>query len=136
MQKKNVVELLQDLQEKKGYLPKQDMINLSKKNNIPGVFVNGVATFYSQFNLKPHGRYNISVCRGTACHVKNSLSLLQYLEELLNIKAGNTTPDKRFTLNTVNCIGACAKAPAMMINGTVYGELTKPKLKQIIESLR
>lgn len=134
--KPNVVAILQELQEEKGYLPKEDMISLSKRMGIPGVDVYGVATFYSQFKLKPSGKYKISVCRGTACHVKNSGELLEYLEELLGIKAGSTTKDNKITLERVNCIGACARAPAMMVNKTVYGELTKERIKRIVEELK
>ena len=131
----NVVQLLQDLQEKEGYLSKEAMIKLSKEMNIPAVFVCGVATFYSMFKLKKLGKYKISICSGTACHVKNSFLLLNYLEGLLGVKVGETTQDHKFTLEAVNCIGACAKAPAMMINDEVYGELTKGKVKKIIEEL-
>jgi NADH:ubiquinone oxidoreductase subunit E len=132
----NVVAILQDLQTKKGYLPEEDIILISKELGIPTVDLFGVATFYSQFKLHKPGKYIIAMCRGTACHVKNSLSLLQFLEEELDIKSGHTTADGKFTLETVNCIGACAKAPAMMINNTVYGELTKEKVKKIIQSLQ
>ena len=131
----NVVAILQDLQEEKSYLSKEDMINLSKKLEIPGVDIYGVATFYSQFRLKPSGKYIVSICRGTACHVKNSYALLQYLEEILGIKAGQTTKDGKITLECVNCIGACAKAPAMMVNDVVYGELDKKKIKKVIEGM-
>ena len=132
----NVVAILQELQKNKGYLEKEDVIQIAKQLKIPAVYLFGVATFYSMFKLYKPGKYIISMCRGTACHVKNSLSLLNYLEEILKIKAGQTTKDSMFTLETVNCIGACAKAPAMMINNTVYGELTKEKVKKIISELK
>lgn len=132
----NVVAILQELQAKRSYLEKEDIIQISKQLNIPAVYMYGVATFYAQFKLHKPGKYIISLCRGTACHVKNSLSLLQYLEELLKIKSGSTTKDGKISLETVNCIGACAKAPAMMINNTVYGELTKEKIKKIIAELK
>ncbi len=132
----NVVAILQELQKKNGYLTNEEMIRVSKEKNIPGVNIYGVATFYSQFKLKKSGKYIISVCRGTACHVKGSDKLLQYLEEIIGIKTGETTEDGKFTLECVNCIGACAKAPAMMINDEVYGELDKTKVKKIIEALK
>jgi iron-hydrogenase subunit gamma len=132
----NVVERLQELQEQKTYISKEDMIALSKREKIPGVDIYGVATFYAQFKLKKPGKYVISVCTGTACHVKNSDSILNYLEEILGVKKGETTADGLITLEAVNCIGACAKAPAMMINGTVYGLLTKEKARKIIEELK
>ena len=95
----------------------------------------GLAFFYSQCRLTKHGKYTISICRGTACHVKNSESILEAIESLLNIKKGETTKDGKFTIETVNCIGACAKAPAMMINRVVYGELTKDKVKKILSEM-
>jgi NADH-quinone oxidoreductase E subunit len=134
--KVNVVEELQDLQDKEGYLSKESMIKISKEKDIPGVKLYGVATFYSQFRLKQKAKNTISVCRGTACHVKGSDSLLEYLEEILEIKSGQTTKDGKINLECVNCIGACAKAPAIMVNDEVYGELTKEKVKKIIEGLK
>jgi NADH-quinone oxidoreductase E subunit len=131
----HVVAALQELQEKEGYLSEKSMKELAKSLDVPAVHIYAVATFYSMFKLKKQGRNVISVCRGTACHVKNSLEILEYLEELLNLKPGETTEDEKFTLQCVNCIGACAKAPAMMIGETVYGELTKQKAKKIIEGI-
>jgi NADH:ubiquinone oxidoreductase subunit E len=127
---------LQDIQEKNGYLPAEELLRLSKDCDVPGVNIYGVATFYNQFRLNKPARYIVSICRGTACHVNNSEALLQYAEELLGIKAGESTKDGSITLEIVRCIGACAKAPAMMINGTVYGNLTQEKLKEILLSLK
>jgi iron-hydrogenase subunit gamma len=134
--KKNVISLLQDIQSKKGFVPEEEIVKICKELDIPATDVYGVLTFYSQFKLTPPGKYKISICRGTACHVKNSDVLQKYLEEALNIKAGETTKDTKFSLECVNCIGACARAPAMMINGTVYGELTKDKIKQILSEFK
>lgn len=132
----NVVYSLQQIQDKHGYLPSEELIRLSKVNGIPGVNIYGVATFYNQFKLNKPAKYIVSICRGTACHVRNSEGLLEYAEELLNIKAGESTPDGLISLEIVRCIGACAKAPAIMINDTVYGELDKEKLKKLLESLK
>lgn len=132
----NVVAILQDLQEKRGYLTKEDMIKISKEMDIPGVNLYGVATFYAQFKLSKPGKHIVSLCRGTACHVKGSANLLEYFYELLGIKPGQTTKDGRITLQCVNCLGACAKAPAMMIDDITYGDLDKKKIKKIIESLQ
>ena len=112
------------------------MIKLSKEFDVPGVKIYGVATFYSMFRLTKSGKHKIAICTGTACHVKDSGKLLTYLEELLGIKKGETTSDCKFTLEGVNCIGACAKAPAMMIDDIVYGELDKKQIKEIIGSLK
>ncbi len=88
------------------------------------------------FRFEPKGKYIISICRGTACHVHNSETLLKHLEKKLNIKTGQTTKDNKFSLESVNCIGACAKAPAMMINDEVYGNLTDEKFEKILKSLK
>jgi NADH-quinone oxidoreductase E subunit len=134
--RKNVIELLQEIQIQKGYLPEEEIVKISKELDVPAVELCGVATFYSQFKTNPPGKYKISICRGTACHVKRSDELLRYVEELFELHEGQTSADKKFTLDIVNCLGACAKAPVMMINNEVYGELTKEKVKQIIEGLK
>jgi NADH:ubiquinone oxidoreductase subunit E len=132
----NVVARLQDIQAKNGYLPSDELTRLSKEFGIPGVDIYGVATFYNQFKLTQPAKYIISVCRGTACHVKNSALILDYLEKTLNIKAGESTKDGLITLEIVRCIGACAKAPAIMINDTVYGNVNNDKIKEIIKNLK
>lgn len=132
-EKTNVINILQKLQEEKGYLDEKEIIKISKEFDIPTVDLYGVATFYSLFNLEPKGENIITVCSGTACHVKKSEGITVELEKLLGIKRGKTTKDGKFTLETVNCIGACARAPAMMIGGEVFGELTPKKIKKILD---
>ena len=132
----NFIGILQELQEKEGYISRDQIIKISKELDIPAVELYGVATFYSQFKLSKTGKHRISLCRGTACHVKKSAELLHYLEEVLGMKAGETDKAGKITLEVVNCIGACAKAPAMMINNKVYGELTREKIKQFLEELK
>lgn len=132
----NIIAMLQYVQDKHGYLPEQDIIRISMELSIPTVYLYGVATFYSQFKLSKPGKYIISVCTGTACHVKQSGELLTHLEQVLGIRSGETTKDGVFTLEAVNCIGACAKAPAMMVNQEVYGELDKKKVEKIVEDFR
>jgi len=127
---------LQEIQKEYGYLSEENLILLSKKINVPLSQISGVATFYNWFKLKPIGKYHISVCRGTACHVNNSEQLLKFIEKKLKITAGNLTDDKVFSLECVNCIGACAKAPAIMINDVVYGELTEKKIDIVLDGLR
>jgi NADH-quinone oxidoreductase E subunit len=127
---------LQDIQKAYGYLSEENLQILSKKIKTPLTVISGVATFYNWFKLKPIGKYHISLCRGTACHVHNSEDLLKHIEKKLKIKAGESTADGKFSIEKVNCIGACAKAPAMMINDKVYGELTEKKIDQILESLK
>jgi NADH-quinone oxidoreductase E subunit len=134
--KEELIAALEDIQQEFGFLAEDVLERVSKKLNIPFATVSGVATFYSSFSLKPHGRYHIQVCRGTACHIYRSDLLLNHLEKKLNIKAGEVTPDGKFSLMPVNCIGACAKAPTMMINEKVYGNLTDEKINKIIDSLK
>jgi len=134
--KKELMSALQEIQKEFGYLSEENLILLSKKIGVPLAQISGVATFYNWFKLKPIGKYHVAICRGTACHVNNSEQLLHFLEKKLKINAGELTEDKIFSLECVNCIGACAKAPAMMINDTVYGELTEKKIDQILEELK
>jgi NADH-quinone oxidoreductase subunit E len=132
----NVVSALQALQEKYGYLPAEELMNLSRINGIPGVDIYSVATFYNQFKFKKPAKYILAVCRGTACHVKNSETLLEQAKKLLKVEEGESTKDGLITLEVVRCIGACAKAPAVMVNDTVYGDMTEDKLRQLIASLK
>jgi len=131
----DLIPAMQAIQKEFGYLSEENLILLAKKVNVPLTQISGVATFYNWFKLKPIGKYHISLCRGTACHVHNSLQLLQFIEKKLKIKSGELTDDKVFSLECVNCIGACAKAPAMMINEVVYGELTEKKIEEILDQL-
>jgi len=132
----DLIPALQEIQKKFGYLSEENLELLSKKISVPLSQISGVATFYNFFKLKPIGKYHISVCRGTACHVHNSEDILRFIEKKLKIKSGELTPDGKFSVEKVNCIGACAKAPAMMINETVYGELDEKKVNNIIDSLK
>lgn len=134
--KKDIIPALQDIQKTFGFISEAHAEELSKKINVPLVEISGIATFYNMFRLKPIGKYHISMCRGTACHVQGSESLLSYVEKKLKIKTGEITQDGLFSLEAVNCIGACAKAPAMMINDTVYGQLTEKKIDQILSELK
>jgi NADH-quinone oxidoreductase E subunit len=131
-----LIPALQEIQKEFGYLSEDNLELLSKKIHVPLAQISGVATFYNWFKLKPIGKYHISICRGTACHVNNSEHILKYLEKSLKIKAGDLTEDAVFSLECVNCIGACAKAPAMMINDIVYGELTEKKVDEILSALK
>jgi NADH-quinone oxidoreductase subunit E len=93
-----------------------------------------VATFYAQFKMMPRGRNIIRVCKGTACHIQGGSKIAERIEEILKIKVNETTPDMKFTLEEVACIGACALAPVMMINDEPYGRLTPDKIKKILDS--
>ena len=134
--RQDLIPALQDIQKNFGYLSEENLEILSKKIKTPLSIISGVTTFYNQFKLRPIGKYHISLCRGTACHVHNSAELLRYLEKRLKIKAGELTADGKFSIECVNCIGACAKAPAMLINDDVFGELTEKKIDQILETYK
>jgi NADH-quinone oxidoreductase subunit E len=105
---------------------------ISEEMLIPLAEIYGVATFYAQFHLKPRGRHIIRVCRGTACHVRGSLKILERVKELLHVEENGTTEDLRFTLEPVACIGACGLAPVIMINDETFGRLTVEMVEGII----
>lgn len=132
----NLIALLQEVQEVYGYLPEEDLRTIAKYVNIPLSTVYGVTTFYNQFRLTPLGKNIIRVCRGTACHVKNSANILTALESELGIKAGQTTRDKVFTLETVACIGACSIAPVININEDYYGRAVIKEIPKILAKYR
>ncbi len=127
-----LIDLLQDVQEQFGYLPDSEMQQVAKHVDIPVSRVYGVATFYNQFRFQPLGKYVIKVCRGTACHVQGSLGILTTLENELGIKAGQTTKDLMFTIETVACIGACSIAPVIAINDEFHGGLTTKSLQKLL----
>ena len=135
-ERSNLIALLQEVQEVYGYLPEEDLRAISEYLNLPFSNVYGVATFYNQFRLTPLGKNVIRVCRGTACHVKNSANLLTALECELGIKAGQTTRDKNFTLETVACIGACSIAPVININEDYYGRALIKEIPKILAKYR
>lgn len=128
-----LIPLLQDIQDENGYLPEEILKEAAEHIGIPLSAIYGVATFYNQFRLTPLGNNIIRVCRGTACHVKNSANILFGLETALNIKAGQTTRDKNFTLEVVSCIGACSIAPVICINDDYYGRITVKEIDKILK---
>jgi NADH-quinone oxidoreductase subunit E len=132
----NLIAELQAIQEVFGYLPMDKLEELSRKKGYPGTDIFAVATFYNQFKFEKPTKYVISVCTGTACHVKRSPEIIKQIGLLLGISPGESTKDGLIKLETVNCIGACAKAPSMMVNDKVYGLLDAEKLKEIISSLK
>jgi NADH-quinone oxidoreductase subunit E len=135
-ERSNLIPILQDIQEIYGYLPEEALRDISEHITIPKSSVYGVATFYNQFRLTPLGKNIIRVCRGTACHVKNSANILTALENELGVCAGKTTRDKLFTLETVACIGACSIAPVLNINDEYYGRITIKEIPKIINKYR
>lgn len=127
-----LIPVLQGAQEIYGYLPAHVLRKVSKELRIPLAKVYGVATFYAQFRLVPMGRNVISVCLGTACHVRGGAKVLDTIEKELHIKDGETTEDGRYTLEIVNCMGACGLAPVLSINGEVHGRLTADQIPGIL----
>ena len=128
-----VMPVLQEAQDIYGYLPYEVQKMVAEGLGVPLEEVYGVATFYSQFALSPKGKYNISVCLGTACYVKGSGDILSKLSEILGIEAEECTPDGKFSLTACRCIGACGLAPVIMVNEDVYGRLTVDDVQGIID---
>ena len=126
-----LISILQDVQEKFGYLPKDAMLEVSKFLSIPESRVYGVASFYAQFRFKPMGKNTVMVCRGTACHVKGAPRILDEFKRELGVDENETTEDKEYTLETVACLGCCALAPCAMINNEVAANLTPQKVKSL-----
>ncbi|NLJ82809.1 MAG: NADH-quinone oxidoreductase subunit NuoE [Bacteroidales bacterium] len=136
VERDSLIAILQEIQETEGYLSEEAIVKTGKKLKIPTSKIYGVATFYNQFRFEPKGKYHVMVCRGTACHVLGSLTVLQELEKTLKIKAGQTTRDGLFSIEVVACIGACGLAPVVSINGTFHAKLTATSINEIIESYR
>jgi NADH-quinone oxidoreductase subunit E len=127
-----LIPILQETQEQFRYLPAAAMREISRFLRIPESTVYGVSTFYAQFKLTPLGRRIIRVCRGTACHVRGATKVLAEMEKQLGIKAGETTEDLEYTLETVACIGACALAPTMTIDNETHGKMTPKKVAEVL----
>jgi len=131
-----LIPILQDVQEMFGYLPKEIITAIGKHLSIPASKIYGVASFYNQFRFQPIGRYHIQLCRGTACHVKGSVKLLDTVLKQLEIEPGETTRDKMFSIEVVACLGACGLSPVVSVNGEFYARMTNRKVKELISSLR
>ena len=125
--------ILQAAQNIYGYLPEEVQIIIAEELDVPVSEIYGVASFYAQFTMNPKGKYQISVCLGTACYVKGSANVLSAIETKLGIKPGGITPDGKFSLNACRCVGACGLAPVMMINDDVYGRLTPKEVGPILD---
>lgn len=134
--KGSLITILQHAQELYGYLPLSVLEYISQVTGVKSAQIYGVATFYTQFRLKPIGQYLIMLCQGTACHVNGSDGIEEAIVEELGISPGETTEDNLFTLNNVACLGCCSLSPVMMINGETYGKLTPQKTKEILRSLK
>lgn len=132
----SLIPILQKIQDEEGFLSKQAVIEVGKTLDIPASKIYGVATFYNQFRFEALGKYHIQVCRGTACHVLGSATVLQELEKMLKIRAGQTTRDGLFSMEVVACIGACGLAPVICVNGEFHAKVTKEDLQRIVDEYR
>lgn len=132
----SLITILQKCQEIYGYLSVEAIEYIASVTEIHPAKIYGVATFYTQFRLKPVGKYLILLCQGTACHVNGSKKIEEALEEVLGVPEGVTTEDGLFTVNNVACLGCCSLSPVMMINGETFGNLTPDMAKKVIEDIK
>ena len=133
--REQLIPLLQQIQERDGYVSQAAMTELAEALDTPVARVYGVATFYNQFRFAPLGEHVIEVCRGTACHVKQSLSLAQHLQRRLKLRADGNSPDGRYSVLFVACLGACSIAPVIRLDGEFHGHLTVEKLDALLDDL-
>ncbi len=131
-----ILGILQDIQTEEKYLPKEALEYVSQKMNIPLVQVFRIATFYNALSLKPRGKHKIDVCLGTACHVRGGGRILEKLERELGIPVGETTKDKKFTLESVRCLGCCSLGPVAVIDGKVFGRLGQDKVPSLLKEFK
>ena len=131
-----LVPILQDIQRKYGYLPEESLHYVAEHLDIPLSRIYAAATFYAAFSLKPRGRHLVSVCVGTACHLRGAPNLLDMLQQKFTIEDGQTSPDRRFSLRTVNCLGACALAPVVVVDDTYYDGMTPDKLLKVLNQYK
>ena len=132
----NLIPILQKIQEKEGFLSENAIEKVGISLKLPTSKIFGVATFYNQFRFEPKGKYHVQVCRGTACHVLGSSTVLDEIQKHLKIKSDQTTKDGLFSLEVVACIGACGLAPVIAINGEFYAKVTPQSIKEIVDNYR
>lgn len=128
-----LIPTLQDIQGIFGYLPEEALKAVSRSLDVPLSRIYGVVTFYAQFYLTKRGRHTVRVCRGTACHVRGGKHVLKAVKHALDIDEGQTTPDSKFTFETVACLGACALAPVLLVDKNYYGKLTPARVEQVLK---
>jgi NADH-quinone oxidoreductase subunit E len=128
-----LIPILQEAQEIYGYLPEDVLARVGKRFNISMSRIYGVVTFYAQFYLTPRGRHTVRVCRGTACHVRGGKNVLKTVQQFLGVGENETTPDSKFTFETVACLGACALSPVVLVDKNYYGKLTPAKVAQVLK---
>lgn len=128
-----IIQVLTDIQEQYNYLPRENLEYVSQRLKVPLSKIFSIATFYAAFSLNPRGKHLITVCLGTACFVRGVSNVLTRIEDRLGIEAGETTEDNMFTLETVNCLGACALAPIIVVDGNYHGQTTVQKVDSILD---
>ena len=134
-EKKALISILQNIQEEYNYLPQEALRIVSETLNVPLIDIIGVATFYRAFSLEPRGKHLVTVCMGTACHVRGAPMILDEFQRRLGIEAGQTSEDKKFTLETVNCVGACALGPIAIVDGEYHGQLKTQEVQKILKGI-
>jgi NADH-quinone oxidoreductase subunit E len=132
----SLIPILQEVQDRLGYLSREALSRISVHLRLPTSKIYGVATFYNQFRFQPQGKFHVQVCRGTACHVKGSLGILEAIKRELKIEPGQTSRDGLFSLEVVACIGACGLAPVMAVNGEFHAAMTTKKVSKILDLYR
>jgi NADH-quinone oxidoreductase subunit E len=131
-----LISLLLDIQDKFYYLPQEALERVADKVGVPSIQVYQVAKFYKAFSLTPRGKHLLTVCVGTACHVRGGDRLVDQLGRILKVAPGETTEDQFFTLQTVNCLGCCALGPVMVVDGTYYGKMSSTKIDKVLDKYR
>ena len=132
----SLITILQEVQDAQGYVSKDSVVAIGQHLKLPASKVYGVATFYNQVRFHPVGQYHVQVCRGTACHVKGSLSLLDTVKKELRIVPGQTSRDRVFSLEVVACLGACGLSPVMCVNGEFFARMTPTRARKILDNCR
>ena len=132
--RENIIPILQKVQEEYTFLPEHLMAEIARYTHVPPSDIYGVATFYAQFRFTPTGKNLVSVCRGTACHVRGAPRIFEEITDQLGLENEGTTEDMEYTVETVACVGCCALAPVITINEEVHGDLTKQKVKKLIQA--
>lgn len=135
-EKKSLIAILQDIQSEYNYLPRKALNIISHALQIPMIDIFGVATFYSAFSLEPRGEHTVTVCMGTACHVRGGPKILDEFERKLQVKAGHTTEDRQFSLETVACLGCCAIGPVVVVDDNYHAQTSMRKVDSILKKYR
>ena len=129
----SLIPMLQDIQSEYNYLPEGALRALAEQLALPLIRIYALATFFKAFSLTPRGKHSVSVCLGTACHVRRAPAVLDELKRRLGVEPGGTTEDMQYTLNTVNCVGACALGPIVVVDGEYHGQMSPGKVKRIVK---